>query len=80
MFLELSADGRSKLAKIGTIFVLVNWFFVHEGIPGGCESFHEKLARVLKLAGHTVGVASRTADLATTATVSRCLNYWNPKR
>jgi glycosyltransferase involved in cell wall biosynthesis len=39
-------------------FVLVNWYFAHEGIIGGCESFHEKLAVALRRAGHEVDFVS----------------------
>lgn len=39
-------------------FVLVNWYFAHEGVLGGCESFHEKLASVLKRVGHVVEFVS----------------------
>jgi glycosyltransferase involved in cell wall biosynthesis len=39
-------------------FILVNWYFAHEGVLGGCESFHDKLARALRGAGHDVEFVS----------------------
>lgn len=36
----------------------MNWYFTDEGVIGGCESFHDKLASALRGAGHDVEFVS----------------------
>jgi len=52
----------------------VNWYFTHEGVLGGCESFHEKLASVLRRSGHIVDFVSyreAASDLGINVPISR---------
>ena len=69
---------RSSCVK----FVLVNWTFAHEGVLGGCESFHEKLASVLRRSGHTVDFVSYREQPAILASMFRLVDSislrWKP--